>query len=609
MILVAGIPRDWEGIQTIILSNASNTTTAVATTGQLVFNTVVDQVVAEYERRYQGFHPQDQPSGSNITSLLNRITAVNRQSSNAPKFQKQFNQPRQEQGGDQSQSQRKRQGGKAVKQRRLDAKAKAEEKGKGPEIAPQHSHSFSYFASAANQHSLCGVGHSVQLGSHLLAIPLPPPSLPIPLSQNKALSRKSSRMFEKVTIATNTSVKDVCKHAEPQQFTGSKPGNDSYYPTVNIARALASNLEVVKTTETMKKLELDVNAMDLDPPRPASCPPIALLPSCSYADDADYWDKSDNGSDFDPSEGNVANFGTFYAPERDQTLRFERSPSLPASRAPTPEAAILPGYEHYNHPPVVGDYVPFGGRVNDMPENWRPFKDLTDSEKKKKIDAWDAEQVDYSVDEVEWNTNNAMGFDQGRVTSFLSSQDTDLINNATALPFIGICSVVYMAPFVMSDARNKISLHADCPVCNKKEDGVDEPYKWIMDSGASRHFTHDLNDFAEYETEGNFSYVQTAAAHTRLDVKAKGTVKIQVWIDGTWRSNKTPRRYEIFELKEVLYVPGLHQRLLSLGALLQQGLSIFGEDDDLVFYKDSKAVLVASKDLHLSDTIYFVQSF
>jgi len=57
----------------------------------------------------------------------------------------------------------------------------------------------------------------------------------------------------------------------------------------------------------------------------------------------------------------MADFGTFYAPERDQTLRFERTPSLPASRAPTPEAAILPGYEHYNHPPVIGDYVPFGG--------------------------------------------------------------------------------------------------------------------------------------------------------------------------------------------------------------------------------------------------------
>jgi len=263
MILVAGIPRDWEGIKTIILSNASNATTAAATTGQLVFNTVADQIVAEYERRYQGFRPQDQPSGSNIASLSNRITAVNRQSGNAPKFQKQFNQPRQEQGGDQSQSQKKRRGGKAVKQRWLDAKAKAEEKGKGPEIAPQHSHSFGYFASAANQHSLRGVGHSVQLGSHLLAIPSPPPSLPIPLSQNKALSRKSSCMFEKVTIAANASVKDVRKHAEPQQFTGSKPGDDSYYPTVNIARALASNLEVVKTTETMKKLELDVNAMDL----------------------------------------------------------------------------------------------------------------------------------------------------------------------------------------------------------------------------------------------------------------------------------------------------------------------------------------------------------
>ena len=357
------------------------------------------------------------------------------------------------------------------------------------------------------------------------------------------------------------------------------------------------------------KLELDVNAMDLDPPHPASCPPIALLPSCSYADDADFWDKSDNGSDFDPSEGNVANFGTFYAPERDQTLRFEGSPSLPASRAPTPEAVILPGYEHYNHPPIVGDYVPFGGRVNDMPEDWRPSKDLTDSEKKKKIDTWDAEQVDYSVDNVEWNTYNAMGFDQGQVLSLSSSQDTDLTNNATALPFTGVCSVVYMALFVMSDAHNKISLHADCPVCNKKEDGVDEPYKWIMDSGASRHFTHDFNDFAEYETEGNFGYVQTAAAHTRLNVKAKGTVKIQVWIDGTWRSNNTPGRYEIFELKEVLYVPGLHQRLLSLGALLPQGLSVFGEDGDLVFYKDFKAVLVASKDLHLSNTIYFVQLF
>jgi hypothetical protein len=53
---------------------------------------------------------------------------------------------------------------------------------------------------------------------------------------------------------------------------------------------------------------------------------------------------------------------------------------------------------------------------------------------------------------------------------------------------------------------------------------------WLLDSGASRHLTGSLDDFAEYVT-GNFGKVTTAEQKQAMYVSAHGMVIIahKVW--------------------------------------------------------------------------------
>ena len=53
---------------------------------------------------------------------------------------------------------------------------------------------------------------------------------------------------------------------------------------------------------------------------------------------------------------------------------------------------------------------------------------------------------------------------------------------------------------------NKICLQCSHG-CDCKTDGTKE---WLIDSGASEHFTYDINDFVDYEVLKNHSSVRTA---------------------------------------------------------------------------------------------------
>ena len=54
---------------------------------------------------------------------------------------------------------------------------------------------------------------------------------------------------------------------------------------------------------------------------------------------------------------------------------------------------------------------------------------------------------------------------------------------------------------------------------------------WIVDSGASMHFTHDQNNFAEYEPIKT-KPVQTAAKGNPIEIVGKGTVFISHEVEG-----------------------------------------------------------------------------
>ena len=70
------------------------------------------------------------------------------------------------------------------------------------------------------------------------------------------------------------------------------------------------------------------------------------------------------------------------------------------------------------------------------------------------------------------------------------------------------------ALLVLVNSLNKIELHTQgCEHCKRK---INDQKAWILDSGASAHFTSTKEDFIDYEVMTNAGEVKTAAAKATL---------------------------------------------------------------------------------------------
>jgi Integrase core domain len=123
--------------------------------------------------------------------------------------------------------------------------------------------------------------------------------------------------------------------------------------------------------------------------------------------------------------------------------------------------------------------------------------------------------------------------------------------------------------------------YACCTDCKELKEKRKKLQHWIMDSGASLHFTNSLNNFAEY-TIGEYGHAITAT--TVVKITAVGTVLLAHNIRG---QDKT----QITRVYPVYYFEGLKTRLLLMGTLLQNGLLLRGSSEDLIFFKDGKPML------------------
>ncbi len=74
----------------------------------------------------------------------------------------------------------------------------------------------------------------------------------------------------------------------------------------------------------------------------------------------------------------------------------------------------------------------------------------------------------------------------------------------------------------MCNSLNKYSVHASsCEKCKGQINKND--CQWIMDSGASKHFTPVLSDFADFHLYNGLK-ITTAAVKAPLQIKGEGTV-------------------------------------------------------------------------------------
>ena len=122
----------------------------------------------------------------------------------------------------------------------------------------------------------------------------------------------------------------------------------------------------------------------------------------------------------------------------------------------------------------------------------------------------------------------------------------------------------------------------NCARCKKNENTPGRA-RWLLDSGASSHFTYSLDYFIEYEAIKSPIVVRTASKP--IHIKGKGAVLITHNIAHNGHPVKhTTRLYPVY------YIPEITGRLLSVGEFLQQGLCVYGDASAMTLCKYNSSV-------------------
>ena len=154
-------------------------------------------------------------------------------------------------------------------------------------------------------------------------------------------------------------------------------------------------------------------------------------------------------------------------------------------------------------------------------------------------------------------------------------------------------SSTYVAPTVICNSN--ICAHgldfAACSKCKGKE--TIESFlgqNWLLDSGASAHFTFDKSDFVELH---DITPIPVKTANGMTSITAEGSVLL----------NYGSRVYTI---APVFYVPDLNQRLLSLGQFLNEGLTLHSDSQHIhLVTKKGNTFLTFNKRIE-KETLYFL---
>ena len=150
---------------------------------------------------------------------------------------------------------------------------------------------------------------------------------------------------------------------------------------------------------------------------------------------------------------------------------------------------------------------------------------------------------------------------------------------------------------------NNLKHFANCSKCEKGKPQLEKNgfCQWILDSGASQHFTNTLSDFSEYTLiKDACQDVQTAAKGTTIKFAGKGTVFLSYRVD-----TPSGRQTKVTCLENVIYIPQLSIRLLSMGVLLNNGFLVCGSSDKIAFNRRGLHLLVLDTFPHMPDQIIF----
>ena len=117
-----------------------------------------------------------------------------------------------------------------------------------------------------------------------------------------------------------------------------------------------------------------------------------------------------------------------------------------------------------------------------------------------------------------------------------------------------------------------ILLCADC-----KDNSKSNFIEWIVDSGASVHFTDNKVDFSDLQFFDEKKRPQAQTANGASAIHGHSTVFMKTWVDNT----PDKQMITISHLNLVFYMPGMGICLMSMGLLLKGNMQIKGDEHTL----------------------------
>ena len=153
-----------------------------------------------------------------------------------------------------------------------------------------------------------------------------------------------------------------------------------------------------------------------------------------------------------------------------------------------------------------------------------------------------------------------------QVSSFISETVCSLSDAAYAQyqSVSDFAAVTYTSNVSLNSKNNVICVHGSNMKCLSCED---RNKIWIIDSGASMHFTPDQSDFVMYQPLGNHKIPVSTTAGV-IHVVGKGPV----WI--RWKDLQGVD--QILSLHDVSHLPNSGVKLISMGALLNCSAKVIG---------------------------------
>jgi transposase InsO family protein len=122
---------------------------------------------------------------------------------------------------------------------------------------------------------------------------------------------------------------------------------------------------------------------------------------------------------------------------------------------------------------------------------------------------------------------------------------------------------------------------------------------WLLDSGASSHFTNCIEDYVHYEAWSPDKYCTLKTANKMTSIVGEGTVLIRV--------QDPDNGDHVLRIHGVRHVPDMFTRLLSQGKFLQDGMTVSGDERSIHFTRKGRQY-VTFHPRAPGDTLYGVNS-